>query len=96
MLIKFFYSFRNIIIILEYYKCVWLSVLRKKNERRKNKNTLSWSWHSAKSDGEVQVLEIWWVWSTLSLPILRVRADLGEVVPVEAPSIDQLDLLENN
>ena len=47
------------------------------------------------SDGEAPVLEFWWMWSTLSLPLLPGSPWLGVVVTVRVSSMYEVELLNH-
>ena len=53
---------------------------------------MSWIRHLTASDVEAPVLEFWWIWSTLPLPLLPVPLLLRLVVPVRVPSLGQIEL----
>ena len=53
---------------------------------------VSWVWHATTSDGEVSVLDIWRMWSILSLPLLLCPLWPRVVVPIRIPSMRQVEL----
>ena len=52
-------------------------------------------WYWTESDGDVQVMAIWRLWITPSLPLFAGILWLGIIVPIVASSIHQADLFAN-